>query len=400
MGYRTKAYCLIALALTSCGVAASVESTGREGTVYVRTQDGIQVLSLATERFTHAIPNAVASFDFEVLASSTTSDGQTMVTRVTPDGDELGRAVVPGELTPRVVSSSGRMVALGEEEAGGGLYLPAPRARTRVVVVDGRDRVREYVLKGNFEPEAFKVNDEELFMIEYIPALAPERYQVRRLKLASGAVVPIGRLKIAAPEQMNGTGRNQAYSPGGDELYTLYTQQGEAGHAPEEHVRADHAFVHVLNLRNSWAHCIDLPHEFSAGDATASAVAVDDYGSRVYVVDWTNGAVAAIDPQRLRVIRTVPVDFGPADDETFAVATEDRLIVGGTDTIVVIDTDDMTEVDRWQVPGEVTGLQLDEDGRLFVSMQGGLVKAFQLNGGELFDLEAPGARGLAHALSD
>jgi hypothetical protein len=390
----------VALALASCGVAEGLQPPRREGTVYVRTQEGIQVLSAATGHYTRTIPNAVASFDFEVLASTTTSDGQTTVTRVTADGDELGRALVRGELTTRVVSASGRMVALGEDEAGGSLYLPAPRARTRVVVVDGRDRAHEYDLKGNFEPEAFKVNDRELFMIEYVPALAPERYQVRRLKLASGSVVPIGRLKIAAPEQMNGTGRNQAYSPGGDELYTLYTQQGEAGHAPEEHAGADHAFVHVLNLSHSWAHCIDLPHEFSAGDATASAVAVDESGSRLYVIDWTNGAVAAINPQRLRVIRTVPIDFGSADEQTFAVATEDRLIVGGKDTIVVIDTEDMSELERWTVPGEVTGLQLDEDERLFVSTHGARVRAFELTGDELFDVEALGAHGLAHVLSD
>jgi DNA-binding beta-propeller fold protein YncE len=264
------------------------------------------------------------------------------------------------------------------------------------VVAQAGGGAKAFDLAGNFEPEAFSTDGRELFLLEYIPALAPTRYRVRRLLLEKERVVPIGRLKTAAPGQMQGTGRAQAYSPGADELYTLYTQQDSAGHEAGA-ISGDHAFVHLLNLEGSWTHCIDLPHTFGHGDATASALAVSPDGARLFVADWTSGVLAVASPEKGKVIETATVAFGEADDRTFAAATDDLLFVAGGAEVVVLDPDSLEVADRWPVGAEVTGLAASEDGsRLYVSTDG-QVLTLDTTGGEIQgDLPVEGARGLTH----
>jgi hypothetical protein len=209
-------------------------------------------------------------------------------------------------------------------------------------------------------------------MIEYIPALDPVEYRVRRLLLRSGRVVPIGRLKSAAPDQMQGTGRNQVYAPDGSELYTLYTQQHNGGH--KHSIGGPHAFIHLLNLQDSWAHCIDLPHSFGHGEATASAIALSPSGRYLYVADWTSGAVAKVEPGQIEVTAEALTDFGSPDEQTWAQATEDRLYVAGNSSIVVIESGTLEEIDRWSLDGEITGLRLSpNDKRLYAVVNDGIV---------------------------
>lgn len=346
--------------------------------LFVRTASGLEVIDAATGGVGLRAEDAVVAPDFSTLVTAERRGGETLVRRLALSGEEIGRLVTSGELSPRVVGRGGSLVALGAPRTvGSAPYLPEGKTETRIVVVDQADEpgeVREFELEGNFEPEAFSTDGTELFMIEFLPAADPTRYQVRRLKLKNGRVVPIGRLKNAAPDQMQGTGRTQVHAPGGDELYTLYTQQEEAGHPGEAdaahgHSPGEQAFVHLLNLEGKWAHCIDLPDEFGAGDATASALAISPDGRRLYVVDWSNGVVALVNPRRLGVIRTAPVAFGPPDEETFARATDDRLYVAGGHEVVVLELSSFRVLDRWDMSEEVRGLNMSADGSaLYVSV--------------------------------
>jgi hypothetical protein len=318
-----------------------------------------------------------------------------------PDGDILSRTLVEGDMTARVVTDD--LVALADTESSGETpYLPAPKLTTNIVILDDSGAQRAYELSGNFEPEAFKVDGNELFMIQYLPALAPERYQVQRLRLRDGAVLPIGRLKSNAPGQMQGTGRTQALSPWGDELYTLYTQQIDAGHDPGDHSADDavagHAFVHMLNLADGWAHCIDLPAVFASGSATASAIAVNPAGDRVFVADWTHGAVSALNPRRARVIDTVDVSFGSSDASTFAVATLERLFVAGNADVVVLDPRTFEVLDRWTFGAEITGMTSSDD-RLYVSTDSEIVSVDPMSGETLSTLDPHGATRIEGVLS-
>jgi hypothetical protein len=371
MNARTKALSLLCAGLVACGTAQGAPQISDAKPVLLQAASGLALVSPETGEVAERIAGGVATPDGSSFVSARIEGAETTVTRTTPSGEVLSQYTVARRLGVRVVSDD--LVVLSERmEPGTTAYLPAPRERTFFVVLHADGTVHEYMLRGNFEPEAFKVDGSELFMIEYIPPMAPERYQVRRLKLSNGAVRPIGRLKLNAPGQMQGTGRTQVMSPYGDELYTLYTQQLDAGHAGDEHAAEEHeaegyAFVHLLNLRHSWAHCIDLPSVFASGRATASALAVNPSGSRVYVADWTNGAVAEINPRRVRVVQTVDVDFGPEDDSTFAAADAKHLFVGGLNEVVVLDAESLEEIDRWTYDAEVTGLTLVED-RLFISL--------------------------------
>lgn len=367
MTTRLKVLSLLSAGLLACGTAQGTQQTSNAKPLLLQAAGGLALVSPDTGEVAEQIAGGVATPDGASFVSATAQPGETIVTRTTLAGDVLDRYTVPRELGVRVVSDD--LVALTERtEPGTTAYLPAPKERTFIVVLSADGTSREYMLGGNFEPEAFKVDGKELFMIEYIPALAPERYRVRRLKLNTGAIRPIGRLKLSAPGQMQGTGRTQVMAPSGDELYTLYTQQVEPGHEIEMEDTSDKkAFVHLLNLRDAWAHCIDLPSVFASGRATASALAVNTAGSRVYVADWTNGAVAEVNPRRLRVVGTVGVDFGSEDDSTFAAADANRVFIGGLNEVVVLDAESLEEIDRWAYDSEVTGLSLVDD-RLFVSL--------------------------------
>ena len=69
--------------------------------------------------------------------------------------------------------------------AGADTYHPAAKDPTPLVIVR-RDDPEPQVLSvpGNVEPEAFSLSGDALFVIDFVPPLAPERYRVARLDLA------------------------------------------------------------------------------------------------------------------------------------------------------------------------------------------------------------------------
>ena len=398
---RTIAALALAGSLLSCS-APPIHNAGGNGTLggndtlFVRTPDGLRSIASSTGELVHSFPGGIGSPDFTLVAAATPAGDETRISLQDPMGAELTTSQIQGSLVPRVISGTGELVALAPPRAEGiDPYLPEGRAESRIVVLNASGRHREYVLDGNFEPEAFSVNDRQLFMIEYFPALEPAEYRVRRLLLDSGKVVPIGRLKNFAPGQMQGTGRNQVYAPDGSALYTLYTQQHEGGH--DHSVGGGRAFIHLLNLSESWAHCIDLPAAFGEGQTTASAIATTPIGESLFVVDWTNGAIAVVDPLEIGVMHKAEIDLGSPDEQTFAQATADTLYVGGNSTIVMIDGGSLQETDRWSLSGEIAGLKVSRDGRRLYAVVGGEIVVLNATTGEVLgSIPAPGAAGIEH----
>lgn len=388
---------VVPLVIAACGHSPSSVS-GPNDVLFLRGAAGIQAVSVADGRSQTTFPGGAASPDFSLLATTRPGANGTIALRVEPDGSELTRASVPGDLVASVVSPSGDLVALNEPRGPGATpYVPAGRTQSRIVVLEPSGDYRDYTLDGNFVPEAFSRNDGELFMIEYVPAQNPQRYRVRRLLLGSGRVAPIGRLKVAAPGQMQGTGRTQVYAPDESALYTLYTQQDDPGHDPAAHAEEGHAFVHMLNLAHSWAHCIDLPHPFGGGIASASALAIGSSGSELYVIDWSNGAIAVVMPRKIKVDEVAHLAFGEPDDETFAALDASRLYVAGNDSVVVVDRESLSVVDRFQLDQESEGLALSPDtSRLYVSTGDDIVTLDVSTGDRLGDIDAPGNDGIEH----
>lgn len=343
-----------------------------KGTETLATGEGERSLDLPEGI---VIPGTTRLFSSAMSRSSTTLAVTDLASGKTTRGSRFA-----GSLVTSVVSGSGRYAALTSPRREGATpWLPDGRRETRIVIASiagGRDR--SFELQGNIEPEAFSTDDRTLFLIEFMPAMAPTHYAVRRLNLASGRVAPIARLKLSAPRVMRGTGRMQELAPDREELYTLYTQQGpNYAHGTPESSDPDtvHAFVHVLSLRDRWAHCIDLPAPFGTGRATASALAQTPDGGLLYVTDWTNGVVAKIDPSNLRVLEVMEAPFGGADDQTFADATEEVVYVAGESTVLALDAGTMRQIGRWRAPAEIEGLKAAPSGdAIYVAVGSRVVK--------------------------
>ena len=89
-------------------------------------------------------------------------------------------------------------------------------------------------------------------------------------------------------------------APDGSRLYTLYTSE-ENGQR--------YSFVHVLDLDEQWAHCVDLPLTFGQ-DPEAMGIAINPIGTRVYVADVAAGKLAAVNTSVVG-LDTVVADADP-----------------------------------------------------------------------------------------
>ena len=123
-----------------------------------------------------------------------------------------------------------------------------PRPSTRLVVFDtaAGAETRRLDLTGDVRPEAFSVNGELLFVLDYraittgvetINLGTSERYETA------------SRDKTAERENMYGTAVRGVLNADRTLLATLYRNPRGA---------AEPAFVHILDLRNGWAYCADL----------------------------------------------------------------------------------------------------------------------------------------------
>jgi hypothetical protein len=203
---------------------------------------------------------------------------------------------VAGPRRARVVSPGGRNVALVD---GNLSFASTPRATT-VVDVATASGARELRLAGNLDPEAFSVDGRSLYAVDYLPALQPTRYSVRKVDLATGRISDVPDRDGSVRTPMPGYSSTQLMSPDGHQLYTFYSSS-EAIHDDGE---TYHAWVHVLNLEDGWAHCLDLDEQIGLSGAADAGLAVSPDGSRLFVTDGVSHTVVAIDTASLKVVRT------------------------------------------------------------------------------------------------
>ncbi|GJM38173.1 MAG: hypothetical protein DHS20C19_15400 [Acidimicrobiales bacterium] len=220
---------------------------------------------------------------------------------VGPDGSDTETT---GEQELRITSNNGRYQAWADPlPEGASIYAPGPRRQSTITVRDQLTGAgRTLTLDRNLEPEAFSPDGATLFAIDHRPAMAPEIYRVSTIDVAAGVVTDtLGPRKLALIEEMRGEGREQVWSPAGDQLYTLYIRQwhDHARHTDSSHdeVHFTDAFVHVLDVANDWALCVELPEGIGLGPAGSTAIMVDETGTTITVVDHALGA--RIDVTRL-----------------------------------------------------------------------------------------------------
>lgn len=309
-------------------------------------------------------------------------------------GAAVRSTALGGGWRPRVVSTDGRACALGRSAASA---RPAARARTELLVQTDQGPHR-YDLAGVIEPDAFAAGNLGLFVLEWLPATAPDRYRVRLLDLGTKQLQPLYTrdkrpVPTGAEEEMSGIGRQAVLSPDRQVLYTLYTHQ--PGHQHTRNLiagtRAEvHAFVHVLHLVQRWAYCLDLPHPFGAGPAAGHAIAADR--ERLAVVDVSSGSLAYADPQTLTIDRVVAAPKAAAE-ASLVLTPDGRTMVGAGGAVTVLGGAGT----RWAVPGPVRGLGLSPDGaRLYVGGAGEVLWLDTASGAVRGRVPVPGLTGLRH----
>jgi hypothetical protein len=269
-------------------------------------------------------------------------------------------------------------------------YQGRRSTRLKVISGGGTEEDRDFTIDGNYEPEAFSSDGTELFLIQYLPARHPVAYRVRSLDLSTGKVAGVYTIDKDLQKSMKGTARVQTMAPDGSRLYTLYSLRLDG---------EKRTFVHVLNLKDKWAHCIDLPDGFAEQAEMATALTVSPDGSRLFVANSKTEKLAVVDTSKLKVIRTTEdVDFSSGDgwralQGTHAADGADRLFVSGGSSVSAIEPDSLTEESTWSVDEPVTGLQISADGKkLYVGQSREVVVLDLATGEEVGVVDPPGLK--------
>jgi len=393
----------------------------------LRTADGSLALETGTGSVISQTAGALAAPDGSLLYSTDLSAGETTITTIDPvTGATVATSSVQGDYEASAASLSGDSIALtAPRPAGIDDWTPIPRAHTTIVVADPSDGhgLERYRLDGNFEPEAFSVDDDNLFMIEYLPAEAPTAYRVTTLDLSDGDVYPVfGRFKTP-PERMPGVRLRQTFDPRIDQLYTLYTNEPSAyakaqreyggsssyGDTWATHGDQEVTFVHVLNLRDGWAYCASMPRSLWGQPAKAQAMIPSPDGRTLYIVDSMKGIVTEMNTHTLKIERTKRLDLGSSTGSRTAVVVSpdgSTLYVASArdgSAVYTVDTGSLRVTNRWETSDSVTDLRLSADGaRLYAAGNdqlavldagtGSLMSSVTANGVEsILSVETPSA---------
>lgn len=387
---------LTAAALVACS-APSAPPAASDADVVVFFNAGNGITAADNRGAVKSTDATVANHDWSRLYAVR---GDNLVTFDPATNQELASANVPGRLTARVVSTAGTLVALTTPDS--------QREQTKVVVTDpnGARSARELDLPGNFEPEAFSVDDAYLFVLEYLPANAPERYRVRRVELAAGQVQPLllrdkTLIPPGAEEEMRGEGRQAVLSPDRNRLYTLYLHQGDHQHTRDllpgrrgANGQTVHAFVHVLSLNEGWAYCLDLPEPFGLHAARAHALTISPDGKRLYVGELTTKQIAVADTETLTVTKVASVQDDQPGGNGAAMATSPdgaTLYIGASNVLRRLDSATLRVDGAWPTPAAVRGLAVSSDGRhAFLGQEDKVVRVDASTGGLLDSFPATG----------
>ncbi len=364
----------VACGLADAGNGPSTPAAAvADGPLHLATTAGLAAVDARSGAVAYEAPGAVASADGSVVARSVVRpDGSTRVVWLDPvDGRRTAVARVDEPAAIRVVAPDGR-VALGPPDIPlGGIVRPVARSATALTVAAPDGIVRTYRLDGSIEPEAFSTDGDSLFVLGFTPAENPTEYQVNKLDLATGEID--GVYGQDSPderqERMGGTARTQVWDAEGGVVYTLYSQEVDGRPT---------SFIHVLDLDEGWAFCLDLPR--AIGWSSPAALAVSPDGSRLWASDAV-GHGAVVDTEALAVL-----DAGrfpsPGPYGLSAISDGDRLYLGSGARITVLDGDDLSRVARWRTTRPIIALRLHPADERLVAVTDGQLTTFPLRSPE------------------
>jgi len=372
---------MLMAAAAAASATAACRETGETGSAAPRVPDVLVAkttngLAVVRDGRLTTAGAGVLSLTGSTLCLASRTAGHTEVEFVTTlNGTRLGRHALPGTWTPRVTSGDGGLVALAGPVADPA--KPGARDKTTIVVADSKHQVTSLTLPGVLEPDAFAADGQALYVLEWLPATAPDHYRVRRLEFSTRTLQPLfTRDKVPVPagaeEEMRGEGRMAVASPTGRVLYTLYTHQPEHQHTRNlisGRPGNVHAFVHTLETSQGWAYCVDLPEPFGHSPSSAHTLALSDNGNMLVVADLAQGLLARISTETLKVLNVVQLGFHK-EGTAFAAATDHRIYLGAGTSVQVLDLDGKS-VEQWQNPTPVRGLAVSRDlARVYIARDG------------------------------
>lgn len=295
------------------------------------------------------LPVGSPSVEFDPAEDLANVDGSVIVTAESSSvrfidggtGEQLQNGPINQRAELRAVSADGTLAALLERRA--------ERSFITVASIDSGSQYRTYDFDGLVEPEAFATDGSLLYVIDHTAGKTHGAYRVRPLDLATGELgVMLGPQKVPIPEEMNGSGRRQIWSPRGDRLYTLYIRQTVHVHSDgEDHphgTEGTDGFVHVLDLDEEWAFCLHLPDGFGTGELAETAIALDPSGRHLAILDLNAGQLAWASTEELTISQIIDAPGGlDVDQEVHMAVIANHVAIGWGTEVRWFDRDTLTE---------------------------------------------------------
>lgn len=360
----------------------------------------ISLLDPETGEALFEVPGATVTPDRSVLLTTATVGDHTVLESRDPvTGLVTGSTTLDsGGLTVRTVSPEGQAVALMPGPRGQRIYEPAARERTTLTVSYLDDRPsRTYDLPGNIEPEMFSYDETGLFVLEFVPPMAPDSYYVRRLDLDTEEMTDTGAPQVGLNPKMRGRARASVLHPQGDQLFTLYTlpQTGEPVFDPSAEDEPLHAFIHVINLKEDWSFCVFLPEPIGTVDEATVGMGISPSGDEVIVVDPSTSTLARVDTSELTVIDSLLVEKlmrrGPDTKAAVAIAEDGPVYVGSGPLLLELSRPGLQATRAWYQEAPISGLSVSASGdQLRVGGGGAITLIDRSTGQETSVLHAPG----------
>jgi DNA-binding beta-propeller fold protein YncE len=380
--------------LGTMGIAAVPRHTAPQSRelLYLDTLAGVTAVDPDTGHAVFSARDALPSGDWSLLVSAQEARHRgTRVDAIDPaDGRVLSSERVPGSVRVRTVSYAGGDVALMPRSYDSAPGRAEGRRSTHIVVTGFDGRSPQTVdVPANVEPEAFSSDARSLFVLQYKPAMHPDRYQVRELDIATGTLSDVFTDDKDIQGDMQGIARTQALSPDGNKLYTLYTKGSHE------------AFVHVLDLRNATASCVDLPEPFGEVPG-AMAVAASPDGRHLYVADTAHGRVADVDTSSLTVGRTQRLANLPSGGGVPAATASDQALYvargGRVSAVRVVPSEPFRALATWRFDSAVQSVQVPagEADALYVAERRQINVVDPRSGKRVNRIEAPAGLGIRH----
>lgn len=260
-------------------------------------------------------------------------------------------AQVPSRTSVEAVAPEARFIVL--------------RSDRQVRVVGGvRGRtVRKLTLPRGFSVDAISPDGHWLYLIQ---DKAGQDYAVRRYNLKTGVLLDNPLVQKGEQEQMAGTSAGAIQSLDGRWQFTLYVNSAHKM-----------AFVHALNLAESYTVCIDLPGTGTPAQLRTYSLALPLDGKTLYAANPALGIVTEVSLGTYRPLTKRFATSAAARTASAAVSpSRGTLAFSAGPRIWLYDTSAASVRGPYSAGGDVVGLGFADARRLFAARASGQLTAF------------------------